>query len=402
MSKLGALVNIRLVISHSGVGNRRRHGVRRLAKRVRGPILGRMVADSRDGSNPVGRWWHALEDGRIQCDLCPRNCRLHEGQRAFCFVRQRENDAIVLTTYGRSTGFCLDPIEKKPLNHFLPGTPVLSFGTAGCNLGCKFCQNWDISKSREIERLSETATPEGIARAALRTGARSVAFTYNDPVIWAEYAIDVAQACHALGIKTVAVTAGYMGEAARRDFYSHIDAANVDLKAFTEAFYKTLCAAELEPVKETLRYLVRETRVWVEVTTLLIPGHNDGDAELHAMCDWFADALGPDVPLHFTAFHPDYKLSDPVATPPETLTRARAIARSKGLRYVYTGNVHDKLGGTTHCPSCDAALVVRDWYEISQFRVVDGACSACATPIPGVWENQPGTWGARRAPLRLR
>jgi len=369
-----------------------------------GRILGGMHPDppERFAHTHPGRWWHALDDGRIQCDLCPRHCRLHEGQRAFCFVRARENDAIILTTYGRSTGFCLDPIEKKPLNHFLPGTPVLSFGTAGCNLGCKFCQNWDISKSREIERLSETATPAGIARAALRTGARSVAFTYNDPVIWAEYAIDVAVACHALGVKTVAVTAGYIGEAARRDFYQHIDAANVDLKAFSEDFYKKLCFAELEPVKETLRWLVNETQVWVEVTTLLIPGQNDGDAELHALSEWFMQALGPDVPLHFTAFHPDYKLRDVAATPPATLTRARAIARSKGLRYVYTGNVHDSAGGTTTCPTCDAALLVRDWYEISGFRVVDGACNACGTTIPGVWENQPGSWGAKRAPLRIR
>ncbi|MCC6623583.1 MAG: AmmeMemoRadiSam system radical SAM enzyme [Deltaproteobacteria bacterium] len=352
-------------------------------------------------SGTPARWWHALDDGRIQCDLCPRHCRLHDGQRAFCFVRAREGDQLVLTTYGKSTGFCVDPIEKKPLNHFLPGTPVLSFGTAGCNLGCKFCQNWDISKSREIERLSDAASPEQIARAARDGGSRSVAFTYNDPVIWAEYAIDTAVACHELGVKTVAVTAGYISEQARGEFYRHIDAVNVDLKAFTEDFYKKLCFAELEPVKETLTWLARETKVWLEVTTLLIPGQNDSDAELHALSAWFADALGTDVPLHFTAFHPDWKMTDTPATPAATLTRARAIARSHGLRYVFTGNVHDATGGTTLCPGCGHACIVRDWYDILSWdlAVEDGVgrCPKCRTTIAGVFEPRPGVWGARRA-----
>ncbi len=317
-------------------------------------------------------------------------------------MRARQGDELVLTTYGKSTGFCIDPIEKKPLNHFLPGTPVLSFGTAGCNLGCKFCQNWDISKSREVARLSDAASPDAIARAAVRAGVRSVAFTYNDPVIWAEYAIDTAEACHAVGIKTVAVTAGYITELARGDFYRHIDAANVDLKAFTEQFYKTLCFAELKPVLETLEWLVKETDVWVEVTTLLIPGQNDSDAELHNLCGWFGDHLGPDVPLHFTAFHPDYKLTSAPPTPPATLTRARNIAHAHGLRYVYTGNVHDTVGGTTFCPSCQTPVLIRDWYEILDFRVIDGRCPSCSTPIPGVWEAQPGTWGSRRQPIRIQ
>jgi len=352
------------------------------------------------------RWWHALEDGRIQCDLCPRACRLHDGQRAFCFVRARQGEGLVLTTYGKSTGFCVDPIEKKPLDHFLPGTPILSFGTAGCNLGCKFCQNWDISKSREIERLSDAASPEQIARAAQDGGSRSVAFTYNDPVIWAEYAIDTAVACHALGIKTVAVTAGYITELARGDFYRHIDAANVDLKAFTEGFYEKLCFAELEPVKETLVWLRHETQVWVEITTLLIPGHNDSEAELHALSAWVAEALGPDVPLHFTAFHPDWKMTDIARTPAATLTRARAIARSYGLRYVYTGNVHDPTGGTTLCPACGHACIVRDWYDILTWDLeVDdgghGRCPRCKAAIAGVFEPRPGTWGARRARVRM-
>ena len=351
--------------------------------------------------NTPARYWHPLDDGRIQCDLCPRHCRLHDGQRAFCFVRAREGDELVLTTYGRSTGFCIDPIEKKPLNHFLPGTPVLSFGTAGCNLGCKFCQNWDISKAREVERLSETASPEGIAEAAQRSGCRSVAFTYNDPVIWAEYAIDTAAACRERGLRTVAVTAGYITPAARGDFFGAIDAANIDLKAFSEQFYKTLCFAELEPVLDTLAWLARETDVWFEVTTLIIPGQNDTPEELGRLCGWLAENVGPDVPVHFSAFHPDYRMLDTPRTPHTTLTAARQIARSEGLRYVYLGNVHDRAGDATHCPTCDALLIQRDWYELVTWNLDAGHCGTCKTPIPGVFEPTPGTWGAKRQPIRI-
>src|ERR671923_1454904 len=288
------------------------------------------------------RYWHRLEDGRIQCDVCPRMCRLHEGQRGLCFVRARAGDQVVLTSYGRSSGFCLDPIEKKPLYHFLPGTPVLSFGTAGCNLACKFCQNWSISKSREIDTLADQATPEAIARAARRLGCRSVAFTYNDPVIFLEYAVDAAAACRARGIKTVAVSAGYICPEPRIEFFRHMDAANIDLKGFTEGFYKNLCSARLHPVLDTLEYLKHETEVWFEITTLLIPGENDSAAEIEALSRWVMDRLGPDVPLHFTAFHPDWKMMDRPPTPPATLHQARKIAIKNGLRYVYTGNVHDR------------------------------------------------------------
>ena len=287
------------------------------------------------------RYWHVLEDGRVQCDLCPRACKLNEGQRGMCFVRMREGDQVVLTTYGRSSGFCVDPIEKKPLNHFLPGTPVLSFGTAGCNLACRFCQNWDISKSREFHTLADQASPETIARAARELGCRSVAFTYNDPVIFMEYAIDVAQACHEVGIKTVAVTAGYICAEPREAFYAHMDAANIDLKAFTEDFYRKITVSALQPVLDTLKYVRHETDVWFELTNLLIPGHNDSDAELEEMTQWVVEELGPDVPMHFSAFHPDYKMRDVPHTPPSTLSRARAIARKNGVRYAYTGNVYD-------------------------------------------------------------
>jgi pyruvate formate lyase activating enzyme len=350
--------------------------------------------------NYPARWWHMLDDGRMQCDLCPRDCRLHAGQRGACFVRQRIGDRMVLTTYGRSSGFCIDPIEKKPLNHFHPGSSVLSFGTAGCNLACKFCQNWDISKSHDMDRLMDQASPQAIAAAALEYGAQSVAFTYNDPVIFAEYAMDVADACHERGIHTVAVTAGYMHDAPRRAFYAKMDAANVDLKAFTDEFYFRLCGARLQPVLDTLVYLRHETAVWFEITTLLIPGRNDSSAEIEAESQWIMRELGPDVPLHFTAFHPDYKMSDTAATPAATLTRARRIALDAGLHYVYTGNVHDSAGGSTCCPSCRKVLIARDWYRIDACRVTpQGNCPDCGTAIAGRYGNFGKPFGPRRIPV---
>ena len=346
--------------------------------------------------------WHRLDDGRVQCDVCPRSCRLHEGQRGFCFVRERAGDEIVLTSYGRSSGFCVDPIEKKPLNHFLPGSPVLSFGTAGCNLGCRFCQNWDISKSREVDTLASSAGPEELAVTAERLGCRSIAFTYNDPVIFMEYAMDVADACRARGIKAVAVSAGYMNPAPREEFYRHIDAANIDLKAFSEKFYEKVTFARLDVVLSTLEYL-RGTDVWFEITTLLIPGQNDSDDELHRQCDWLLEHVGPDVPLHFSAFHPDFKMRDIPRTPPATLQRARRLALDAGLRFVYTGNVHDPAGQSTHCPGCETAVIVRDWYDLVAYEVTDdGHCVHCGHAIPGVFDGPPGNWGRRRLPVTVR
>ncbi|MDE2622671.1 MAG: AmmeMemoRadiSam system radical SAM enzyme [Betaproteobacteria bacterium] len=349
------------------------------------------------------RYWHRLEDGRIQCDLCPRDCKLHEGQRGACFVRARVGDALVLTTYGRSSGFCVDPIEKKPLNHFLPGSTILSFGTAGCNLACKFCQNWDISKTRDFDRLADQASPEAIARTAQELGCRSVAFTYNDPVIFAEYAMDVADACHERGIRTVAVTAGYMHEEPRRDFYEKMDAANVDLKGFTESFYYKLTGAHLQPVLDTLRYIRHETSTWLEITTLLIPGKNDSPAEIEALSEWVARELGTDVPLHFTAFHPDFKMTDIPATPPATLENARRMAREAGLLHVYTGNVHDETGGTTCCSHCERPLIVRDWHDIRHYQVTDsGACPHCGTKLAGHFVAFENMSGMRRFPVKVR
>ncbi len=348
------------------------------------------------------RYWQALPDGKLQCDVCPRHCRLADGQRGLCFVRARRGDEVVLTTWGRSSGYCVDPIEKKPLNHFLPGTPVLSFGTAGCNLACRFCQNWDISKSRELDTLADEAPPETIARAALELGCRSVAFTYNDPVIFLEYALDTAQACHELGVRTVAVTAGYVCPEPRRELFAGMDAANVDLKAFTDTFYANVCGGQLGPVLDTLVYLKHETDVWFEITTLLIPGENDSPTEIEQASRWVVDHLGVDVPWHFTAFHPDYRMRDKPNTPPATLTRAREIARAHDIRHVYTGNVHDRAGQSTLCHTCGATLVGRDWYVLSDWNLDDhGRCLSCHTPCAGVFEGPPGDWGARRVPVRL-
>jgi pyruvate formate lyase activating enzyme len=355
-----------------------------------------------DGFTVPTKYWHVVDDGRIQCDMCPRACKLREGQRGVCFLRGRLQDQVVLTSYGRSSGFCVDPIEKKPLNHFLPGSSVLSFGTAGCNLACRFCQNWDISKSKEIDTLADAASPTEIVQAAQRLGCRSVAFTYNDPVIFHEYAIDVADVCHEAGINAVAVSAGYVCREPRGEFYSHIDAANIDLKAFSEDFYRHVCGGHLEAVKDTLRYIHQETSVWLEVTTLLIPGLNDSDKELNSLASWVASDLDSDVPLHFSAFHPDYKLAGLPPTPPGTLSRARRIALAAGLSHVYTGNVHDAEGSRTYCVACGQVVVERDWYTIRRYRLSDdGRCTSCGTQVAGVFDGPAGTWGARRLAVRL-
>jgi pyruvate formate lyase activating enzyme len=348
------------------------------------------------------KYWRRIDNERIQCDLCPRYCRIKEGKQGFCYVRENHQGALVLTTYGRSSGFCIDPIEKKPLNHFLPGTPVFSFGTAGCNLACKFCQNWDISKSREMDTLADEASPEAIAQTARQLGCRSVAYTYNDPVIFHEYAIDVAKACAEYDIKSVAVTAGYVCTEPRAEFYQYMDAANVDLKSFNEAFYHKLTGGHLEPVLDTLKYLIQETGVWIEITTLLIPGENDSDQELNDMSQWVVDNLGPDVPLHFTAFHPDWKMRDYPPTPHATLSRARRIARDNGVHHAYVGNVHDSRESSTWCYHCGKLLIQRDWYELGQWHLdADGCCDHCGSPVAGIFDPAPGEWGSRRQAVRM-
>lgn len=357
-------------------------------------------------SDCPARWWHshAAEDGRtrIICDLCPRDCQLLPGQRGACFVRRNVDNRMVLTTYGRSSGFCIDPIEKKPLYHFYPGSSVLSFGTAGCNLSCKFCQNWEIARSKEVDREMEAATPEGIAGAAQAYGAQAVAFTYNDPVVFAEYAMDTAQACREKGVNTVAVTAGYMHAEPAREFYALMDAANVDLKAFSEKFYSKYCSGHLKPVLDTLLYIYHETSCWLEISCLIIPELNDSDAEIRALSHWVANELGCEVPLHFSAFHPDWKMATLSRTSPQTLIKARGIAKDEGLHYVYTGNIRDTEGGTTFCSECQAALIVRDGYNILRHELPESAvCVHCQEPIAGHFGKRGKPFGIQRFPVRL-
>lgn len=349
------------------------------------------------------RYWQRLDDGRIQCDLCPRFCKLHANQRGLCFVRQNLDEQLVMTSYGRSSGFAIDPIEKKPLNHFLPGTPVFSFGTAGCNLACKFCQNWDISKSRQMDTLMSRADPETIAKMALAQGCKSVAYTYNDPIIFHEYAIDTAQACRSLGLKSVAVSAGYVCAAPRAEFYQWMDAANIDLKAFSERFYHEITGSHLQAVLETLQYIKHETSVWLELTTLIIPGENDSIAELEALTQWVVEKLGPDVPLHFSAFHPDWKMRDKPRTPLTSLLMARQIALKNGVQHAYVGNVHNKAADSTYCHHCGHLLIGRDWYQLAEWQLdSQGRCVFCATPCAGVFEASPGNWGAKRVPVVMQ
>lgn len=341
------------------------------------------------------RYYQILPNGRVQCDLCPRTCQLKEGQRGLCFVRACQDQAIVLTTYGRSSGFCIDPIEKKPLKHFLPGTAVLSFGTAGCNLTCRFCQNWHISKSQNTDSLSSQAAPELIAHAARQLNCHSVAYTYNDPIIFMEYAIDIAKACRHQGVRSVAVTAGYIQKEPAREFFAWMDAANVDLKSFRDNFYVKLCGGHLQPVLDTLLYLKHETSVWLELTTLLIPGENDSDEEIDAMTRWIATHLGEEVPLHFTPFHPAWRFQERGATPAETLLRAQNIAHRNGLRYAYGGSV-----AHTYCHRCGLQVIGRHQGTFS-WQLKQGLCSQCGTPCAGIFEESPGHWGNKVVPIRL-
>ena len=347
------------------------------------------------------RWWHALPNGKVHCDLCPRHCKLKEGQRGFCFVRENRAGELVMTSYGRTSGFCVDPIEKKPLNHFYPGSSVLSFGTSGCNLGCRFCQNWHLSHASQGDRIQGKALPDEVADAAVDAGCKSVAFTYNEPIIFAEFAIDAAQACRRRGIKTVAVTAGYISPKARGAFFGAMDAVNVDLKAFSERFYRKLCFAHLEPVLDTLAWIRRESTTWLEVTTLVIPGENDDPAELRRLSAWCARHLGTETPLHFTAYRPAFRrvawheaASRP--TPLSTLDLARSIACEEGMKHVYTGNVRDIVGQSTYCVGCGAMVVERVGYEVGALGIdVEGRCEACGRVVAGCFDGGFSSGGAR-------
>jgi pyruvate formate lyase activating enzyme len=336
------------------------------------------------------RWWEAEPGGRVHCYLCPRHCHIHPGQAGFCFIRINEGGKLYSLGYAAPAALQIDPIEKKPLNHFLPGTRIFSMGTAGCNMGCFFCQNWDISKSRSDQVHSQLVPPEDVPLLALRNGCDSIAFTYNEPTIWGEYVVDICHAAKEHGLNTVMVTNGYITYEAFHDIYDHIDAANVDLKAFTEGFYGKVTLTHLQPVLETLEFLKNETNVWFEITNLMIPTLNDDPGETRKLAEWILEHLGADVPLHFTAFHPDFKLQDKPPTPPETLHRAREIAREVGLRYVYEGNIRSE-GAHTSCPMCNTLLIRRSWHDVLENHLKDGACHKCGFRIAGRWENPRGS-----------
>jgi len=333
-----------------------------------------------------GRWWEPMPDGRVHCFLCPRHCHIGEGQAGFCFIRVNQAGKLYSLGYASPAALQIDPIEKKPLNHFLPGTRVFSLGTAGCNMGCFFCQNWSISKSQSDQVRSTHIPAEDIVALAIRYGCPSIAFTYNEPTIWGEYVIDICAAAREAGIRTVMVTNGYITREAFHDIYDHVDAANVDLKAFTEGFYGKITLTHLQPVLDMLVWLKEETSVWFEITNLLIPTLNDDPVEIRRLSDWIAEHLGADVPLHFTAFHPDFKLRDKPGTPPETLHAARKIALDAGLRYVYEGNIHGGAANTA-CPGCSKIAIHRSWHDVIENLLRDGACPACGYKIPGRWSN---------------
>jgi pyruvate formate lyase activating enzyme len=343
------------------------------------------------------RWWEPMSEGRVHCYLCPRHCHIGEGQAGFCFIRANQGGKLYSLGYASPAALQIDPIEKKPLNHFLPGTRVFSLGTAGCNMGCFFCQNWDISKSKSDQVHSTHLPPEDVVALAIHYGCPSIAFTYNEPTIWGEYVIDICHAAREAGIRTVMVTNGYVTREAFHDIYDHVDAANVDLKAFTEGFYGRVTLTHLQPVLDTLKWLKQETGVWFEVTNLIIPTLNDDPGEIRSLSEWMVENLGPDIPLHFTAFHPDFKLQDKPGTPPETLHAARRIALDAGLHYVYEGNIHNEAAHT-YCPVCGEILVRRSWHDVLENLICEGACPSCGHAIPGRWTNPAGAATSRKLP----
>ncbi len=331
------------------------------------------------------KWWEYDSTGKILCTLCPRYCTIGEGQQGFCYIRQNINGKLYSLGYGRPTGFAIDPIEKKPLNHFLPGTQILSFGTAGCNLGCKFCQNWSMSKARIDDLNALNFSPSDVVALALKYNVPSIAYTYNDPVIFGEYVIDISRLARERNIKNVLVTAGYIDKNARAEVFRYADAANVDLKAFTERFYHKITFSHIQDVLDTLLWLKNETDIWFEITTLLIPGENDNPDEIGQLSRWVKENLGHLVPLHFTAFHPDFKMTNKPRTPLSTLLQAKKIAEAEGIAHCYVGNVHHETAQNTYCASCRKLLIQRDWHHVKLNKIVNGYCYSCGEKVAGVF-----------------
>ncbi len=330
------------------------------------------------------KYQNTLKDERIQCLICPRKCILSKGQEGFCHIRKNTDGKIELSSYGFNTGLAIDPIEKKPVYQFYPQTPILSFGTLGCNMGCLFCQNWQTTKNKaDCKNLNKTS-PEEIVQIAKKYNCKSVAFTYNDPIIFFEYAIDTAKICRQEGIKTVAVTSGFINPEPAKEFFKYMDATNIDLKGFSEEFYKRNCLAHLKPVLDTIKYVSNETDCWVELTTMLIESENDSNDMIKEECDWILNNLGDCVPLHFSAFFPRYKFSNRKQTDFSTLLRAYSIAKNAGLKYVYTGNITNIETSSTYCKNCSTPVILRNGYELIEYNLNEnGSCKFCGTKCDG-------------------
>ncbi len=333
------------------------------------------------------KYQNMLTNGKVQCCICPRKCVLDEGQSGFCHVRKNVAGELTLQTYGYNTGLAIDPIEKKPLYQFYPTSPILSFGTLGCNMGCRFCQNWQTTKNKSDCQSGNKTSPQEIIRIAQNYNCKSVAFTYNDPIIFYEYALDTAKLCRENGIKTVAVTSGYINPEPAKEFFPLMDAANIDLKGFSEEFYRKNCLAHLQPVLDTIEYVSNETDCHVELTTMLIEGENDNEDMIKGECDWILKHIGDEVPLHFSAFFPNYKMRNKNSTNFSTLIKAYNIARNAGLKYVYTGNLTNTETSSTYCKNCANPIIIRNGYQLLKYNLTQGGyCAFCGTKCAGKFE----------------
>ena len=321
----------------------------------------------------------------VQCELCPKECIIKPGQSGECRVRVNLDGSLRTVVYGHPCARNIDPVEKKPLYHFLPGTSIYSIATVGCNLHCRNCQNWSISQANPEDSLAEEYSPAQLVRLARARRCRSLAFTYTDPIIYYEYTFDTAVLAHQQGLRNVLVTAGYINPQPWQELLRHIDAANIDLKSIRDSFYRDICYATLKPVQNAL-VLAKTMGVLVEVTNLIIPTLNDSDADLTELIRWVRDNLGRDTPLHFSVFRPLYRLRNLPPTPDETMERARQIAISEGMNYVYIGNILSPRGQNTYCGKCGAELIVRRGYRIIKMALVDGICPDCSHKIHGVWQ----------------
>lgn len=350
------------------------------------PASGAGMIEPTVGDLPMrpARWWKAIDGGRVECELCPQACRVADRERGECGVRENRGGEYYTLVHSRACSLHLDPIEKKPFYHVLPGQAALSVAAPGCNIECKFCQNWQIAQVRPEQVETVELPPEHLVRLARRHGAPTIACTYSEPVVWAEYVHDIARAGNKQGVRTLLVSNGYINPGPMAEIIEDLAAVKIDLKAFTREFYRETCSGELQPVLDTLE-LLRKKKVWTEIVVLVIPTLNDSDQELERLTGFVAKQLGADVPVHFTRFHPSYRLQNLPPTPVRTLERAREIGLEQGLHFVYVGNVPGHPGNHTYCPSCGKLLIRRIGYKVLATGLKDGHCPACKTLVPGVW-----------------